>query len=350
MDRQHHHNSHNEEEANTSPRTATIEILDGPHQDAIRLAIIDGLPLTHVVRDVYSDLLMDDRPICAHTELCAGFDTGTLRFDAMVTKPTLIFSLLPCGPSFGANRWQLLDIFQRASPGSIDFKTRLIQILARSIHQVAVILYNNNPDLSALTSTPIKDVHTWEPPKGASDSDGRWEVWWMFNPDGPPATLFGHKWYTNVENYPEGAADMASYWAESRILGGVVLFDRAAEARGESDAVYLHPDRGDVTYRICLMTDVQKKAMMDFIQAKEAGSEAACPLPVLPDGTNTQRVDPEEPIRVTGVYRDIWERLTPSPEWMGDGRAHCVRNPLDFPSKNNHHEASYRWSTRTDRW
>lgn len=52
---------------------------------------------------------------------------------------------------------------------------------------------------------------------------------------------------------------MAGYWAESRIIGGVVLLDRTAQARGESDAVYLHPDRQEVTYRICLLTDVQKK-------------------------------------------------------------------------------------------
>lgn len=225
-----------------------------------------------------------------------------------------------------------------------------MEILARSVHQVAVILYNNNPDLSTSASSSLKDIHTWEPPKDESDPDGHWALWWQFNPHGPPPTLFRHTWYINPENYPEGAADMAGYWAESRILGGVVLFDRAAQACGESDAVYLHPDRDEVTYRICQLTDVQKKAMMDFFQAKEASNEVACPLPVLPDETNTQRVDPEEPTRVTGVYRDAWERVTPAPTWMGDGRAHCMWHPLDFPTKNDHDEALWRWSTRTDRW
>lgn len=104
MNRQHY-------DQNTSPRTATIETLDGPHQEAVRLAvsniltteiaettyaqIIDGLPLIDVVRDVYGDLLCDDHPICAHTELSAGiietarrfragFDPGNLRFDSTV--------------------------------------------------------------------------------------------------------------------------------------------------------------------------------------------------------------------------------------------------------------------------
>lgn len=222
--------------------------------------------------------------------------------------------------------------------------------MARSVHQVAVILYKNNPDLSSSTSSSVRDVHTWEPPKGASDPDGQWELWWRFHPNGPPSTLFRHDWYINSENYPEGAADMAGFWAESRILGGVVSFDRAAQARGESDAVYLHPDREDVTYRICLLTDVQKRALMDFLQAEEGGNQVPCPLPILLDGTNTQRVDPEEPIRETGVFRDAWDRVTPSPEWMGDGRSHCVWNSLDFPTKADHREAWSRWSTRMQRW
>lgn len=222
--------------------------------------------------------------------------------------------------------------------------------MARSVHQVAVILYNNNPDLSSSTSSSVRDVHTWEPPKGASDPDDHWDVWWTFNPNGPPCTLFRHAWYTDVENYPEGAADMAGYWAESRIIGGVVLFARTAQARGEPDAVYLHPDRQEVTYRICLLTDAQIRTLMDFLQDEEGGDKVPSPLPILPDETNTQRVDPEEPIRVTGVFRDAWDRVTPPPEWMGDGRSHCMWDPLDFPTKADHQEASWRWSTRTDRW
>ncbi|KAL2285262.1 hypothetical protein FJTKL_08222 [Diaporthe vaccinii] len=354
MNRQHHNHSE-DEETNISTRTATIEILDGPHQEAVRLAvsniltteiaettyaqIIDDLPLVGVVRDVYGDLLCDDHPICAHTELSAGiletarnfrtgFDPGTLRFDST-----------------------LLDVLQAASPGSRAFKTRLMEVLARSVHQVAVILYNSNPDLSSSASSSLKDIHTWEPPKGASDHDGRWALWWNFTPTGHHPLCCGTRGnYINPENFPEGAADMAGYWAESRILGGVVLFDRAAQACGESDAVYLHPDRDEVTYRICLLTDVQKKAMMDFFQAREANNEVACPLPVLPDETNTQCVDSEEPTRVTGVYRDAWERVTPAPAWMGDGRSHCMWHPPEFPTKNDHDEALWRWSTRTERW
>lgn len=118
MNRQHRNHSENGD-ANISTRTATIEILDGPHQEAVRLSIsniltteiaettyaqiIEGLPLIDVVRDVYGDLLCDDHPICAHTELSAGvletarrfrtgFDPGTLRFDSTVISHSYILT------------------------------------------------------------------------------------------------------------------------------------------------------------------------------------------------------------------------------------------------------------------
>ena len=39
-------------------------------------------------------------------------------------------------------------------------------------------------------------------------------------------TIFTHPGYSNWENYPQGVADCAGYWAESQIFGGVVTFDR----------------------------------------------------------------------------------------------------------------------------
>lgn len=43
-------------------------------------------------------------------------------------------------------------------------------------------------------------------------------------------TPFGHRSYQDYDQYPRGLADMAGYWAESKIFGGVFVFDR-----GESD-------------------------------------------------------------------------------------------------------------------
>lgn len=140
---------------------------------------------------------------------------------------------------------------------------------------------------------------------------------------------------------------MVGYWAESRILGGVVLFDRTTP---ESDTIYLHPDREDVTYRICQLTDTQKVTLLRFLRADNSSEEGVkCPLPILPDENNTHRVDPEEPFSFTGVYRDIWEREMPPPEHMGDGRASCVWRKVEFPTMADFSSARSRWRSRSDR-
>lgn len=306
--------------------------------------IQDGLPLAEVVEDVYSDLMLPDHPISQNTRLSPH---SLEKFRAF--RDSLDFLLL----SFDSS---LLHAFQAALPGSSAFHTRLIEIVAVAIHQVAVLLYKSNPDLAHGSSSAVHEIHIWEPPK---DPDSHWNTWWDFHPHGPPVTLFHHAWYTGHAHYPDGAADLAGYWAESRIFGGVVLFDRSGSDPG---AVYLHPDRNEVTYRISKLTEEQTSAFLCFLVTRRAQREepkaghseehecedlgGRCPLPILPDETNLHRVDPEEHISVTGVYRDVWEREMPPPEWMGDGRASDVRNPIDFPTKASQGEAYLRWIRR----
>ena len=43
-------------------------------------------------------------------------------------------------------------------------------------------------------------------------------------------TAFCHRSYLASEQYPNGIADVVGYWAEARIFGGGVVFDR-----GETD-------------------------------------------------------------------------------------------------------------------
>jgi hypothetical protein len=91
---------------------------------------------------------------------------------------------------------------------------RLIELTATSIHQVAVQLYNLG------TSLHNDDgIASWEPQKDHL-------IFWILNPDGPPPTLFQHRQYRCYDQYPDRIADGVGYWAESRIFGGVVLFDR----------------------------------------------------------------------------------------------------------------------------
>lgn len=60
-------------------------------------------------------------------------------------------------------------------------------------------------------------------------------------------------------------------------------------------------------YRIFKLLDTQKKQLVDFLLSEDS-PPASCPLPILGDADNRHRVDPEEPIEETGIYRDKWER------------------------------------------
>ncbi len=112
--------------------------------------------------------------------------------------------------------------YNSAALGSRLFNTRLIELTARAAHQIAV-------DIALLDESRHKDdeLGAWVPP----DSD---QVFWQASPSGPPPTWFRLRWYKDYQQYPHGASDMAGYWAENQILGGVVLFDR----RTPSDASY----------------------------------------------------------------------------------------------------------------
>jgi hypothetical protein len=193
-------------------------------------------------------------------------------------------------------------------------------LVAIAVHQIAAILFEL--DLSVHKDDGITD---WTPPK----SD---EWYWRWYPDGPLPALFHHSWYKDYDQYPRGVADMVGYWAEARILGGVVLFDRRnpeAEPQADPNAVYFHSDREDVTYRIYQLLPEQRKALLDFLLDDEPPS--ASPLPILGDQDNRVRVDPEEPIQTTGIYRDLWERKELPPD-AGDERLRDVVDRTDYPT------------------
>jgi hypothetical protein len=147
----------------------------------------------------------------------------------------------------------------------------------------------------------------------------------------PRVTLFSHHGYLAHDVYPEGVADVVGYWAEDRILGGVAVFDRAAEERApqEPPNVYFNACREHVTYRYFQLRDEQQQAMVDFLLAEDA-SRAQSPLPIIGDLNNRVRVDAHKAILHRRIYRDIWERVPPTPEQASflDRRP---QNGFDYP-------------------
>lgn len=169
----------------------------------------------------------------------------------------------------------------------------------------------------------------------------------------PRPTLFNHPYYVDLEIYPEGLADIAGYWAEDRIVGGIVLFDRRADPRDPHDAaghqsneedrgeeaggrnlaehppnIWLHPARDHVTDRICQLREDQQRALVDYLTA--APGDTSNPLPILPDKDNRARVDPSIAHSHKFIFRDYWDRK-PATQELLDFLLRRPQNELDYP-------------------
>jgi len=271
--------------------------------------IVDGLPLSGVERDTYYGSVCYEHPLHTnHMELCPGVLERTQQFLATFDANTLQIDS------------RLIYAYQAAPPGSRAFRTRLIELVAVAVHQTAVHLFKLDTGLH-------KDdgLASWAPPKKDT-------LFWEFFPTGPPPTYFRHQWYCDYDQYPDGVADGVGYWAEARILGGVVLFDRREPGSApdiESNAVYFHSDSSKSTYRIYRLLDSQKRQLLNFLFSNALLPSS--PLPILGNQNNLQRIDPEEPIETTGIYRDRWERKPLSPD-AGDDRLRDVIDGLDYPT------------------
>lgn len=175
------------------------------------------------------------------------------------------------------------------------FQNRLIELIAITVHQLAAALFKL--DLRLHNGDVDRLVQWRMPSTGGSPSAI------------PRSTLFNHPAYLAEDVYPDGVADVVGYWAEDRILGGVVVFHRRAEARSPDSLpnVWLHSARRWVTNRPYELTDEQQQSLVEFLLAA-APTEESCPLPMLGEKRNRRRVDATMAITHYGVYRDIWER------------------------------------------
>lgn len=364
--------------------SVTVSALDVEHREVLSRAIrnvletdlatetyaqiIDGLPLMHAAQETQSThWMMRDHPIYQHISLCPGvaeatekfksdFDVNTLRFNPRVSftslhPPDFQFQMVYENLS---NTHQLLSTFQVSPLTSRSFFLRLIELVAVSVHQIAVDLFTHHPKLhdanlpsfttSASPLNPSKDkgpyciasVTSWTLPDDYSDPGLR------FIP--PPPTLLSLGFYQEHQQYPNGIADMVGYWAEDRVLGGVVMFDRRqiwSDKDMHEPNFYMHSHREMVTTRVWQTLDEQFEAMVLFLLS--AGRKDASPFPLLPSARNRVRVDGPIATR-SGVFRDPWERK----ELRGHYRPHCVRTELDYPEIGDQRRARERLMLRRE--
>jgi hypothetical protein len=68
---------------------------------------------------------------------------------------------------------------------------------------------------------------------------------------------------------------------------------------------------------------------------------SSCPLPIHGDMNNRKRIDPEEPIKETGIYRDKWERRALSAN-DHDERLRDVLDDFNYVSREEFFDARSR--------
>ncbi|POS80607.1 hypothetical protein DHEL01_v200989 [Diaporthe helianthi] len=285
------------------PKASIEDILDVQHHSAAILAItnalstsraemimaqlVDGLPLCDTTVEGRAPPIHKDHPLRGHLELCEGVLDKTRAW---------------------LRALEVLEQFQATDPGSHHFNLRLVETTAVAIHEIAIWLFEAKPkshdedELRRVTlwqKTPTvvqaQDVPAGEP----------------LPPPPPKPTLFYHYQYFYHESYPARLGDMAGYWAEDRIFGGVVLFDRG-ESDTECRAVYLHSGSRGETVRVWKLLDHQMEALLGFLKAESFSSssrvQTSCPLPLSCERTSTLRVDEWDAMALKHIYRDPWER------------------------------------------
>jgi hypothetical protein len=234
-------------------------------------------------------------------------DIGTLDFENKVNIQSQLeeFGLLEL------NACQLLKAYQSASPGRRSFQCRLIELVAVAVHKLAARLFmrrerihdQQTEDLAYM----VDQVTAWEP------------SWSLPSHPKPLPTLFAHLSYDALGQYPQGLADVVGYWAENRIFGGVVLFDRSEvwdDDVNPEPNVYIHSDRKGAMVGVWQTRTAQQQALIDFLVSASAPADLY-PLPLTASDFNTTRLDPAF---ATGnkVYRDVWERAPPKKNGVGE--------------------------------
>ncbi|KAG8164489.1 hypothetical protein KVR01_006407 [Diaporthe batatas] len=308
------------------PKASIGDILDVQHGSAAILAItnilstsraeitmaqlIDGLPLRHIAKEGRGHTIGIGHPLQEHRELCEGaLDRARAWVGAL----------------------DVLEQFQATDPGSHNFNLRLVETTVVAIHEIAIELFedrnksHNEEELRRVTlwrMDPII-VNRYDVPPGEA-----------LPPPSPQPTLFFHSRYLDYENYPAGLGDMAAYWAEDKIFGGVVLFDRG-ESDTECKAVYLHSNSWDETVRVWKLLDHQMEALLGLFKAEKdssdgsggGGAQTSCPLPLICERSSRLRFDDWDAMAVRHIYRDPWERKVPEKKDFSVIRI----NDFDYP-------------------
>ena len=227
--------------------TALANVLHTEIAERTYAEIVDGIPTADTwsaYRGWRHDIIDAHHELCPGTLETARHHRNDLRPENLSFNPSVRVPVTPPPPVFwpaqrpsvSNSRWhslQLLQAYQGSTIGSRQFRLRLIELLAVACHDLAASLHQE------YGGGFHRGAHSWRQPKS-------WSTRWPAGVAPPPSpeplpTVFYHSAYDAFDQYPRGVADMVGYWAEARIFGGVVTFDRGED--GTAVRTYLsRPD------------------------------------------------------------------------------------------------------------
>ncbi|QSS54125.1 hypothetical protein I7I53_01591 [Histoplasma capsulatum var. duboisii H88] len=207
------------------------------------------------------------------------------------------------GVTFPVDRAQA---YQDASLVSGSFKLRMFELVAIACHNIAAELYTKaGGGLRKPASPP-------QPPPSSHP---------LIRPAPPNIAELFHDEYEEWRQYPNGVADVVGYWAEYRLFGGVVLFDRGTTGQ-ECKSAYIHPIKGRKIFQLSAQ---QIEGFTGFALSKHPPNHLVSYDTRFFPERSAQRVDPVDSMALL-IYRDVYERKPPAP-----GRRRCVLYPEDDP-------------------
>ncbi|KAI0005225.1 hypothetical protein F4779DRAFT_621142 [Xylariaceae sp. FL0662B] len=250
----------------------------------------------------------NNNPINDHKTLCDGVLEKTRRLRADFNPLTIGFDP------------HAVQAFQNSALDSDEFNLRLIELTAVACHQVAVHLYQLDDGVHK-----HQEHETWlEEALSHLPEDQPYAARLL-----PPATTFFHWHYQASHQYPHGIADVVGYWAEAKIFGGVVVFDRG-ESESEIRRVFLHANRFSGPRTLYPPTESQYRDLIRFLLS-ESGRDP-CPLPLLDSRDNRPRYEAYDAFAYFHIFRDRYERELPPERKIKD-----VCNAQDFPEMEDYY-------------
>ncbi|KAB5547036.1 hypothetical protein GE09DRAFT_1129682 [Coniochaeta sp. 2T2.1] len=228
--------------------------------------IVDGLPTKASFREFHLRFNKTNHPVYAldHDELCPGVVEKTREIKDSFDPMSLAF------------KTELLSAFQSTSPDTQRFELRLLEMLADACHQIASHLYSLDNGVHKQSF-----YYAWrDSAEPAFSSEPRLPV------HRAPSSFYHHS-YQDFDQYPNGISDVVGYWAEARILGGVMVFDRG-ESGTECRDVYLHSNYVNQSATIYPPTPQQYETLINFLIGPDI-LDRPCPLPI--HATSENRCD-----------------------------------------------------------